>query len=127
MPQRRSTAGPRRSGGADAPAAGVGGPGSEAVGFGGLAQGRAGENRPGMVVAGAHDRIAPLGWTNPGDGALYARDPGSQSDGPKTGQEIAAIETLPFQHRRNDRMKPHERHFSRTDPFTTSSSNNPTP
>jgi hypothetical protein len=24
-------------------------------------------------------------------------------------------------------MKPHERHFSRTDPFTTSSSNNPTP
>jgi hypothetical protein len=69
------------------------------------------------VAPGADGGVIALDWTNAGDGALYAGDPGGESHGPETGTEAGTVETTPFGNRKA-RMNNHNCHFSRTDPFT---------
>ena len=66
--------------------------------------------------AGADEGDLALGWTNAGDGALYASDPGGETDETDPGQKAGKNETTPFIDRR-DRMRKQICHFSRTDPF----------
>ena len=54
--------------------------GPKPVRSGGPAQGRAGEDLAGVVVAAADDGVVALDWTKAGDGALYPRDPGGEPD-----------------------------------------------
>ena len=75
-------------------------------------------NFPGQTL---HDGAIAMGWAEVGDGALYPRDPGGQSDEPATGRKAGKIEKTPFASRK-DRMRNQNCHFSRPDPFIGQSS-----
>jgi hypothetical protein len=83
---------------------------------GGPAQRCAGEDRAGVVVAGVDDGFVAMGWTNAGEGALYARDPGGEPHEPDTRQEAGKNKATPFVNGK-DGMKNQNCHFYRT-PFT---------
>ena len=89
---------------------------SKPLRFGGLAQGRAREDRAGVVAARADDGVVKLGWPKAGHGALYPRDPSGEPDDSPTGKEVAKIETMSIKHGKKNRMRNQYCHFSRTDP-----------